>query len=129
MRTMHTPSFPRFNLALTAVLIVLSSWTAAAQRSLERAEAFLRAGDWDAAHAALAPEMDQGAYASNARAWFVLGFVQKEQFKVSGASGLDAAERSRAVVSSRSSSPAAAAAGGVPDEAMQRASKFFKIRN
>ena len=89
MRTMHTPSFPRFNLALTAVLIVLSTWTAAAQRSLERAEAFLRVGDWDAAHAALAPEMDQVAYASNARAWFVLGFVQKEQFKVSGASGLD----------------------------------------
>ena len=97
MKTMHTPSFPRFTFALTAVLIVLSTWTAAAQRSLERAEAFVRAGDWDAAHAVLAPEMDQAAYASNARAWFVLGFVQKEQFKASGASGLDAAERSRAV--------------------------------
>ena len=89
MRTMQKPSFPPFTFALTAVLLVLSTWTAAAQRSLERAEAFVRAGDWDAAHAALAPEMDQAAYASNARAWFVLGFVQKEQFKASGASGLD----------------------------------------
>mgnify|MGYP007000463445 CR=1 len=42
------PSFPRFTLALTAVLIVLNTWTAAAQRSLDRAEAFVRAGDWDA---------------------------------------------------------------------------------
>lgn len=97
MKTMQMPSFTRRSLSLTIGFIVLSTWTAAAQSSLERAEAFVRMGNWDAAHAALAPEMDNAPYAMDARAWFVLGFVQKEQFKASGAFGLDAAERNKAV--------------------------------
>ena len=97
MKTMRMPLFIRFTCALAFGLIALCMGDAAAQTPLERAESYVRAGDWDAAHALLAPEMDQAPYASNARAWFVLGFVQKEQFKASGASGLDAEDRIRAV--------------------------------
>ncbi|MGB2385451.1 MAG: hypothetical protein ACPH8E_08100, partial [Flavobacteriales bacterium] len=94
---MHKPSFHRISFALTIGFLVLGSWTAAAQNALERAEAFVRSGEWDAAHAVLAPEMDRAPYATDARAWFVLGFIQKEQFKASGTSGLDADDRNRAV--------------------------------
>ena len=90
MKTMHMPSFHRISFALTIGFLVLGSWTAAAQNALERAEALVRSGEWDAADAVLAPEMDRAPYATDARAWFVLGFIQKEQFKASGASGLDA---------------------------------------
>lgn len=97
MKTMRMPSFTRFTAALAACLMALSTWTVAAQSSLDRAEASLRAGDWQAAYAALAPEMDRAPYATDARAWFVLGFAEKELFKASGAAGLDADERIRAV--------------------------------
>ncbi|MGB1123262.1 MAG: hypothetical protein ACPG08_07035, partial [Flavobacteriales bacterium] len=92
---MRMPSFNRISVALTIGFLVLGSWTASAQNPLERAEAFVRSGDWDAAHAVLAPEMDRAPHVTDARAWFVLGFIQKEQFKASGASGLDADDRNQ----------------------------------
>ena len=99
MRIMRTPPIRRLTLALLASSFVLCTKTADAQNLVERAEAYVRVGDWDAAHAVLAPEMDKEPYATDARAWFVLGFVQKEQFKASGASGLEAVDRNRAVAS------------------------------
>jgi len=117
MKTMHMPSFHRISFVLTIGFLVLGSWTAAAQNSLERAEAFVRSGDWEAAHSVLAPEMDRAPYATDARAWFVLGFVQKERFKASGAFGLDADDRNRAVGSLQR----ALAMGGLPARDQQTA--------
>ena len=97
MKTMIKPIFIRFTVALMAIFFELCTWTADAQSTLERAEAFVRAGDWDKAHSVLAPEMERVPLATDARAWFVLGFIQKEQFKASGGSGQDADDRNRAV--------------------------------
>ena len=84
MRIMRTPPILRLTLALLASSFVLCTKTADAQNLVERAEAYVRVGDWDAAHAVLAPEMDKEPYATDARAWFVLGFVQKERSRQVG---------------------------------------------
>ena len=67
------------------------------QSPLARAESLVNSKKWDDAHAVLYPAMQQAAYRTDAHAWYVLGFIEKERFKASGASGLDAEERLAAV--------------------------------
>lgn len=82
---------------LLAGLLALSTVGVWGQSPLEQAESLMQSQRWDAAHAVLNGEMNDGALRSNARAWLVLGFIQKERFKANGATGLDAQERTEAV--------------------------------
>lgn len=96
---MKTNQLPRFAVTLLAGLMALSTVVAWAQSPLEQAESLMQAQRWDAAHSVLQGQMQDASLRSNARAWLVLGFIQKERFKASGASGLEAQERTEAVSS------------------------------
>lgn len=94
---MSTSQFPRYAVILLGGLLALSTVVARAQSPLTQAETLMQTQRWDAAHAILNGRMQEDELRTNARAWLVLGFIQKERFKASGASGLEALERTEAV--------------------------------
>lgn len=88
----------RMTLGLLVGMLVMSTDVMRAQQSpLVRAESLVSAKKWDDARAVLYPEMQRPDYRTDAHAWYVLGFIEKERFKANGASGLDAEERLAAV--------------------------------
>lgn len=81
---------------LLAVLLTFAGW-ASAQSPVERAARLAQSGSWSAAYEALAPAIQGEPYRSDAHAWFVMGFIQKELHKLSGETGTDAPYRLGAV--------------------------------
>ena len=87
------------NTSVLAWLAVVLSTGLSAQSPLEIASRFAESGSWDEAYAALKPSMQQELYQTDAHAWYVLGFVQKELHKASGATGDEAVFRAESVQS------------------------------
>ncbi len=87
------------NTSVLAGLAVSLSTVLSAQTPIETASRFAESGSWDAAYDALKPAMQQDPYRSDGHAWYVLGFVQKELHKASGATGEEAVFRTEAAQS------------------------------
>ena len=79
--------------------MVLVTCVLHAQSPVERASRLAQSGSWWEAYDVLAPVIQSEPQRSDARAWFMLGFIEKELHKSSGESGAEAPHRVQSVES------------------------------
>ncbi|MDA0303947.1 MAG: hypothetical protein O3B45_06280 [Bacteroidetes bacterium] len=69
------------------------------QMAVERATALGQGGNWEDALDVLLPEINSGGLQTDAHAWYVLGYIQKELYKKTEANDVDSPRRLSAVSS------------------------------
>ena len=79
--------------------MVLVTFALHAQSPVDRASRLAQSGSWWEAYDVLAPVIQSEPQRSDARAWFMLGFIEKELHKSTGESGAEAPHRVQSVAS------------------------------
>ena len=79
------------------VMLLMTPVLLLAQSPVERAVVLGKSGEWKAGLRVLEPAMGEPDLRSDAHAWYVLGFIQKELHKIEGTTAGDSPERLAAV--------------------------------